>query len=539
MTRFTVGLLGKAIDFSPTAPVTRSFESEDGTFAWPDAPPGEQRVFVFAEDFVLAQLGPRVLPLDGPVEAALDPGFALRGSVLDPAGNPVPGALVLPETEVPSDMLILRDTGQMFWVPVSTRTRSDGRFVLAHLPEGPQTLRVTADGWAPSWVTLAVDGAASAPDVVVRLQPGGAIAGRVTGADGGPRADALMITMPMDASQGQRRAHFDMTRTGPDGSYRFEHVPTGSMIVGLTDQDGPPEVKPVRVREEETETVDFAARRDGTRLRGLLSGPDGDPIGLQNMALIDPAASEYKRWDQTWVATITDPDGRYVFDGIAPGTYQIFLIADQGRGLRMVDELSVPDEPEVLHDVRVAPARLELTVVDRRGAPEVGAILFLFRRDGQRWTFAGHGRTDGRGRGSFAGIRAGVYRVEACPTRDGLGLAWRDDVELTATEPAVSLTLELPEGGGVSGRVVDESGAPVAEARVLFRDVEDFDHSGSLLPFTDEAGVFQAFGLPPGEYKVRAFGPDGRTIERSFVKSPGIDPDLRLALPPSSEENDR
>lgn len=539
VTRFTVGLLGKAVDFSPAVPVTRTFESTDGTFTWPDAPTGEQRVFVFAEHFVLAQLGRRELPLPEPVVAELDPGEALRGSVLDPQGNPVPDALVIPESELPCDMITLRDAEQAFWVPVAARTRPDGRFVLPHLPAGPQTLRVTADDWAPAWVTLEVTGAASAPEVVVRLQPGGAIAGRVTGADGGPRAGALLITMPMDASQGQRRAHFDMTNTDADGRFRFEHLPAGSMIVVLTGQDAPPEVKPVRVREGEVEPVDFAAPHGGVRLRGLLMDPQGAPIGLQNMALIDFEASDTTRWDQSWVATTTDAQGRYVFDGVAPGNYQIFLIADQGRGLRMVDELPVRDEPEVLHDVRVPPARLEVSVLDPRGSPEAGAILFLFRRTGDRWAFAGHGRTDDRGRGDFTGVPVGVYRIEACPTREGPGHAWREGVALTATDPAATVTLELPEGGGVSGRVVDETGAPVASARVLFRDAEGFDHPGSLVPFTDDSGAFQAFGLPPGEYTLRAFGPDGRSSERVFLKSPGVDPDLRLALPPPTEENER
>lgn len=538
VTRFTVGLLGKAVDFRPAVPVTRTFESVDGTFAWPDAPTGEQRVFVFAEDFVLAQLGRRELPLHEPVRIELDPGAALRGSVLDSEGNPVPDALVIPESELPCDMITLRDTEQTFWVPVAARTRSDGRFVLPHLPLGPQTLRVTADGWAPAWLAVEVTGTTGAPEVVVRLAPGGAVAGRVTGADGGPRAGALLITMPMDASQGQRRAHFDMTHTGADGRYRFEHLPTGSMIVVLTGLDAPPEVKPVLVREAGTEAVDFSAPRGGTRLRGLLSDAGGAPIGLQNMALIDLATSENTRWDQSWVATTTDPDGHYLFDGVAPGTYQIFLIADQGRGLRLVDELTVPGEPELQHDVRVPPGHVEVEVVDGRGTPEAEAILFLFRREGPRWTFAGHGRSDESGRGGFAGVPTGVYRVEVCPTREGLGHAWRDDVTLTASGP-VTLVLELPEGGGVSGRLVDETTTPVASARVLFRDAEGFDHSGSLMPFTDDAGAFQAFGLPPGEYTVRAFGPDGRSVERTFLKSPGVDPDLRLALPPAREENER
>jgi hypothetical protein len=539
VTHFTVGLLRKAVDFSPTVPLTRTFDSPDGTFAWPDAPVGEQRVFVHAPDFVLAQLGPHVLPRDSALDVQLVPGWELEGSVLDPAGNPVQGALVIPESEVPCDMLTLRDTEQAFWVPVAGHTGAQGRFTLRHLPTGPQTLRVTADGWAPAWVRVEVGASEAAPETVVRLQEGGAIAGRVTGADGGPRAGALLITMPMDASQGQRRAHFDMATSDSDGRYAFEHVPLGSMIVVLTGTDAPPEVKPVRILEGEAQVVDFAAPRGGVQLRGVLTDSQGAPIGLQNMALIDVETLPETRWDQQWVATTTDPDGGYRFDGVAPGNYQFFLVTDRGRGLRLVDEIQLPDEPEVVHEVRVPPGRLDVRVVDRTGKPEAGALLFLGRRADQGWTFAGHCRTDDRGLGEFAGLRAGTYTIEACPSRDGPGHVQSDDVLLTTTAATRELTLELSEGGVVTGRLVDEHGTPVTSARVGFRDAAGVNHPGSLMPYTDEAGAFEAFGLPPGEYTASVHAPDGRTIERDFVKSPGIDPDLHLTLPPLSEENER
>lgn len=82
-------------------------------------------------------------------------------------------------------------------------------------------------------------------------------------------------------------------------------------------------------------------------------------------------------------------------------------------------------------------------------------------------------------------------------------------LEIDAGESLAGVSLRLSRGGAISGRVVDERGAPVAQRMVrAFQRVQRIDGSFDVrgLPGTgtDAAGAYRIAGLPPGEYYVMA-----------------------------------
>jgi protocatechuate 3,4-dioxygenase beta subunit len=502
--------------------VKRDFASPDGTFRWPDPPPGKQRVFVHAPGFALLalgefDLGEFDLTTELPVlRAELVPGVRVHGSVLDEEGNPIPDALVFSEEEAPTDGLFFSDAllNQTFWLPTAARTGPDGRFELAHLNPGRHTLRAGAPGFAPAW-ELGV-GAPRADELVFTLGRGGTVEGLVERDDGGPWAGAELVVVAMD--QGERaRVSFGFTRTGDDGRYRFEHLPPLTLIVVSMRVEGRPEVRPVQVVAGQTVTADFEPPRRGIRLHGRVLGRNGAPLARKNLGLFD---RETASWNQDWVATTTDAAGAYEFEGVQAGRYQLFLIDEMGRELRCVDALVVPSgSVEVEHDVRVAGGRLLASVREAQSGDPVPLTALTVSRieeDGGE-SFSSVGLSDANGRFEFTDLRPGTYVVYAYPTREGLGFARGERVSVAEGVPA-EIEVLLEEGGSLSVVVRDPDGRALEGAAVLFHDESGVEHTFSRLPLTDAAGRYRASGLRPGRYRVVAHlvGHQGTPVEFRF-----------------------
>jgi len=528
VTRFTVALLRERVGNETYPPERRDFEAEDGRFRWPDPPSGKQRLFVHAPDYALCAAGELDLtqPRGDELVLELGRGADVRGLVLDEAGAPVPDALVISENEAPTDGLFFVDSEQLFWLPIQARSGPDGRFELRHLGPGLHTLRATARDLAPVW---ALGVSVPATELVLRLGPGGTIAGRVTGADGGPSAGVEIVVVAMDQVQ-HTRMNFGVTRTDAQGEYRFERLPPTTMIVVRLGSGDRPEVVPVQVRVGQVARADFSDQRTGARVQGRLLDVAGRPIAQQNLGLF---MKESSNWDQDWVASTTRDDGTFAFEGVAPGPYLVFLIDEMGKGVRCVDELVVPTEwPEVAHDVRVPGGALTLRVRSAAtGAPVPAAGVVLVHVDGGV-SFSSHGGTDERGEFTFRDLRSGTYMAEVYPTTPGLGYRDTGPIEVDEAGPAPTLAVELGEGGPVTVRVTTGDGRPLEGALVSFRDEAGAEHNFGRLPATGDDGRYKAHGLRAGTYRAQArlAGYQGAPV--TFRYEPGLELEIPLVLTP-------
>ena len=130
--------------------------------------------------------------------------------------------------------------------------------------------------------------------------------------------------------------------------------------------------------------------------------------------------------------------------------------------------------------------------------------------------------TDDQGRFVFTGLAAGRFSLTAekpayvkafygstRPGRPpGTPIAVGDGQQIK------DISIALQKGASISGRVVEESGAPVASAQVTVELVSYVNgqrrgtrpFAGSSTVVTDDRGVYRAYGLPPGEYLIRGAG---------------------------------
>ena len=82
-------------------------------------------------------------------------------------------------------------------------------------------------------------------------------------------------------------------------------------------------------------------------------------------------------------------------------------------------------------------------------------------------------------------------------------------IEVGEGETMAKADLALPRGGVVTGRVTDEFGDPVANARVMVMRYQSFQGTRRLVPTgfgdeTDDTGAYRLYGLAPGDYYVSA-----------------------------------
>ncbi len=79
----------------------------------------------------------------------------------------------------------------------------------------------------------------------------------------------------------------------------------------------------------------------------------------------------------------------------------------------------------------------------------------------------------------------------------------------------LDLSIDVPRGGVIDGTVLDENGSPIASSQVIAQQVAfvagerrllSAGGSGPAQSVTDDLGHYRLFGLPPGDYIVRAIG---------------------------------
>src|SRR5262245_46485179 len=197
-------------------------------------------------------------------------------------------------------------------------------------------------------------------------------------------------------------------------------------------------------------------------------------------------------------------------------------------------EPSAPREPiATAHTARPAPAAaLEGSVVGPDGRPVAGAIVSAWSHfDLDIADPAYDERTDARGHFRFATLPAGHYGLTATsPSFAGAYAGPVDIAERPGTPPSLTLKLEA-DGAAVEGTIVDPSGAPRSNARVLA--VALGDREGEVYTTIADGAGWYRFVLPGRApfYVVADSPPHPRLYKRIEPASRTLD--FRLGPPPA------
>ncbi|HVQ42849.1 MAG TPA: carboxypeptidase-like regulatory domain-containing protein [Vicinamibacterales bacterium] len=130
--------------------------------------------------------------------------------------------------------------------------------------------------------------------------------------------------------------------------------------------------------------------------------------------------------------------------------------------------------------------------------------------------------TDDEGRFAFGGLAGGRFSLAAekpayVKTYYGSTRPGRPpgtSIAVADGQQVRDVAISIVKGASISGRMLEESGAPVVAGQVTVELVTHVNgqrklvrpYAGANLVVTDDRGVYRAYGLPPGEYIVRATG---------------------------------
>ena len=166
------------------------------------------------------------------------------------------------------------------------------------------------------------------------------------------------------------------------------------------------------------------------------------------------------------------------------------------------------------------------------GQPVKGALVLLSpsSRESGRNTIT-KSKTDEEGRYELTPIPVGQYVVSPfalgfIPT--GLGSFGQrgEPVAIGESDSSKEVNLSLTKGGVITGRIADGQGQPVAGERVtvwkLDEQNRDYVFATQQLLETDDRGVYRAYGLPPGRFRVSVGERTNEVVQIGWAASPYV-----------------
>jgi hypothetical protein len=408
--------------------------------------------------------------------------MAVRGVVVDGSDRPVSGA----------EVVLARDGDP---APARASTGADGRFLFAGLDgEAEYLVGARAPGFAAAMSGEVRPGRA---EVRLVLRPGILLHGTVQDGEGRNCAGALVHAVILYPGLKKPIPGLEV-RTDEEGRYRFVGVPAIPGEVQATWKGASSRAIPYQPMPEVR--VDLSVET-GPGISGTVRSADGRPLaGMSVVANPDDGKG----------ATFGESgeDGAFDLRGLRPLPHRVRVHDPACRWREARFEGVIPPraglEATLLPDPD-APGTVAFRLLDAAGRPVPWARVIQYRA----------GEASAAGSGVDGPDDDGVFR-SALIEQGRWRWVLRAGDEVVATEefavgPGVVSdlgTLRLAAGVEVRGRLLDESGRPLPEARVHAGD-DPLPERG----VPDAAGRFVLRGLPGPEGSVRVLLPRCEVLE--------------------------
>ena len=468
-------------------------------------------------------------------------GVLLTGRVLGEAGVGVEGAKINLAERTGSAM----PAGVMFpgmdgGLQRNVETDADGRFRMPGLPPKEYTVRSTRVGQVAAETDLVLS--LSNPDhrVELRMADGGWITGVVRAEDGTPLPDAKIALIP---ARGFAMYQWDSERileegvaVNEDGSFRLTGVPEDNSHRVVAAAEGYARDNSDRVVPGMKVELGLAP---SVTLAGVVLDAAGQPVAEASITASPTGDTSGRNRDFLRQSdTVSDEEGRFSFDELSAGTYNLAVSSPAGEMREENVEVS-SDSPEVELRlpsgesviVRVANAdgqAIENARVNIERSINTGGLELLpgQRRvsvavdsSGEIVNFGAGasrtGRTDEAGMIRFVGLAAGDYVL----TIDKEGYSKTKQMVTRSGDDEQLVIVELPRSSSLRVLAVDAIGNPIPGANLELERV-DAEPKDSQSKVSDAWGLAEFTSLVPGEYTLREIA-SGASRGFFIVEEPG------------------
>lgn len=413
----------------------------------------------------------------------LEDGATVRGRVLAAKDDaPVAGASVrveVPQTFGFSIRGLQRAEG-------GTLSGLDGGFVLEGIGTGAYNVSVDHPEYSPATARVEVAPGSDPPEITVKLSRGGTLTGTVRDVERQPVVGATIVVSQGMFGSGDMRT----IATGADGKYTADKLAPGSYSAMRAPGDGGRVriaglgMRTVSIREGETTVLDFDDAPKISLTGRVLRGEQ--PVASSTLVFTPPGdmAGEMKTAE-------TDAEGKYRVGLEKGGEYRVIVTDRNARGSsRSVATITVPETPQAVVDVLLAPRQIAGTVTSSDDRPVGGAIVTATRDGSADTDMASRlvAQTDANGSYSLDGVSAGTYRVSA--SAPGYKFASVHPLRVPEEGGVVRADLRLEKGLLLRGRVVDTQGRGIPGALVFVLPSGALPTLATMPAQTDVNGTF-------------------------------------------------
>lgn len=514
VTRGGVGVEG--VNVSAMATGGNVVTAPDGSFTISDLAPGSTMLnFSRFEDGIREMRTVNAPLRDLLIEVPA--GGRVNGRVIDKATNQ-------PITAFQAGVSNSRSAGGfVMMAPPSLRsfTTADGTFTLENVPPGPVEVVVQAPGYTTGrTANLQMEEGKTLNDVVVSLDTGVRITGKVTGPDGG--AIAGVQVSAANGGSGPRMMMMNgdpasSTVTDSSGEYVLEAQEPGERILQFAHQKYLPASKPVELSGREAR-VDMQLS-SGSKISGVVVTESGTPVAEAMVRASSGAGNVFGR------SVVTDANGNFSMESLTPGRYT-FNAQKRGHADGVLRDFDISSG---------APIRITM----KAGATIFGRVSGLSEADLQNVTVdargpegGGSAAVDASGNYTIEGAPTGTVRVSAALMRSFNGRRTTAVKSLNVAQGArEQVDLEFKSDTVIRGRVT-RNGKPLNNAQIMFypRDVRSQTTSSVA---SDESGNYTIEGLEDGEYSVQVMDMQRYSPYRTTYKVNGsstFDIDMKVTV---------
>lgn len=418
--------------------------AKDGRFTIEDLAQGAPvHVAVRAPGYLAALARAIRPPTAKPVVIRLEPEAALRGRVVDEAGEPVPGARI----DLHWQAFLPEEPDRPVGEPILRNTRADGegRFELRGLPGGQVRVSVSAPAFVPlQGVEVDLPRPSAAGELRLVLERGAVLQGRVTTAAGEP-VPAVRVGVSGAAAS-----------TNDDGLYWLEGAEPGRQEVLFLHPSHGRVVRPFEIQPG-VNVLDVTFE-PGVEVAGRVVDDTGRPVPGARVEL-----APENHFEPRLYRDVTGEDGRFRLSPVVVGRYRLKAGADGFTDTEHPGTLAVAGEPV---------SNLEVAL--EKGAMLSGRILGLAAEDLAQVEVEARGDngetvaawTDGRGRYEIRSLASGDWTVTARLWDDQRQARTR--VAIRRSDREVTRDLEFEKRLALTLQVLyDEE--PLPDARISLR----------------------------------------------------------------------